>query len=209
MAKLYFRYGTVGSAKTLNLLAVAHTYESQGKNVIVIKPKVDTRFGEHLVKSRAGLQRNADYTVGDHDIIPPAALKNCNCLLVDEAQFLAPIFIDHLRSISINYDIPVICYGLRTDFKTNFFDGSKRLMEVSDLIQEIKNTCFFCDNKGIYNIKKVNEQFTFEGPQIELGSEETYLPCCASCYNSKKHEYTSKPNELNSYLPNMAKETSI
>lgn len=182
MAKLYFRYGTVGSAKTLNLLAVAHSYEQQGKRVLVIKPALDNRFGEIAVKSRAGLERNADLLVERDSEIDPAKFTSVHCVLVDEAQFLSSSLIEQLRRCAIELDIPVICYGLRQDFRTELFEGAKRLFELADEISEIKTTCYFCNRRALFNLKLRDGQPTLDGPSIELGAEERYLPACAACY---------------------------
>lgn len=187
MAKLYFRYGTMGSAKTLNLLAVAHSYQLQNKKVLILKPQLDTRFGADSVRSRSGLEKPADLLVTEETRLTPRMLETLSCILVDEAQFMHPAFIDHLRDISRDQGIPIICYGLRTDFKTQLFPGSRRLMELADTIEEIKNTCHYCNKKSIYNMRLVNGKGVLEGPQILLGAEETYLSVCAGCY----HEHTS------------------
>jgi thymidine kinase len=129
-AKLYFRHGAVGSAKTLSLLAVAHTYEAQGKTVIVIKPEMDRRFGTTTVASRAGLSREADLLVTAKTDLPDV-FDGCDCVLVDEAQFLSAHVIDQLRDLATRRGIPVICYGLRTDFRSELFDGSRRLFELA------------------------------------------------------------------------------
>jgi thymidine kinase len=185
MAKLYFRYGTVGSAKTLNLLAVAHSYGQQNKQVFVIKPALDNRFGEWVVKSRAGLEREADLLVEPDTRLDPAQYKGVHCILVDEAQFLSSQVIDQLRRFASELDIPVICYGLRSDFRTKLFEGSQRLLELADEISEIKTTCYFCNRRALFNLKLLNGQPTLEGPSVELGSEEKYLPACANCYSDK------------------------
>lgn len=195
MAKLYFRYGTMGSAKTLNLLAVAHSYQIQQKKVLVLKPQLDTRFGEDSVRSRSGLEKPADLLVSEGTRLTSETLKTLSCILVDEAQFLHPDFIDHLREISRDMNIPVICYGLRTDFRTHLFPGSKRLLELSDSIEEIKNTCHYCNRKSIFNMRLVNGKGVVEGPQILLGAEESYLSVCANCY--RKHTaYREASDEL-------------
>lgn len=186
MAKLYFRHGTMGSAKTLNLLAVAHSYELQGKEVLILKPALDDRFGQNAVRSRAGLEKAADVLVTAETRLLANDLVGLSCILVDEAQFLLPSFVDHLRAISRDLDIPVICYGLRTDFKTELFAGSKRLLELSDTIEEIKNTCHFCNKKAIFNARFTGGVIVDEGPQVLLGSEETYWPVCPACYESKR-----------------------
>lgn len=188
MAKLYFRHGTMGSAKTLNLLAVAHSYTIQNKDVLILKPQLDTRFGEGFVRSRSGLEKPADILVNLNTRLVAEDLKGISCVLVDEAQFLEPSFVDHLRAISRDFDVPVICYGLRTDFKTELFPGSKRLLELSDTIEEVKNTCHFCNKKAIFNARLVDGHVVSEGPQVMLGAEETYLPVCPSCYEAYKHK---------------------
>jgi thymidine kinase len=185
MAKLYFRYGTVGSAKTLNLLAVAHSYGQQNKRVFVIKPALDNRFGEWVVKSRAGLEREADLLVQPDTRLNPSQYKGVHCILVDEAQFLSAQLIDQLRRFASELDIPVICYGLRSDFRTKLFEGAQRLLELADEISEIKTTCYFCNRRALFNLKLLNGQPTLEGPSVELGLEEKYLPACATCYADK------------------------
>lgn len=188
MAKLYFRYGTVGSAKTLNLLAVAHNYRQQGKRVILVKPEIDSRFGVGVIKTRAGLEMLADV------VIPPAGdwytnlqvnLDGCACVLADEAQFLRDSDIDIFYAVAHSRNIPVICYGLRTDFRTHAFPAAKRLFELADSIEEVKTTCHYCLRKAIFNLKLVDGKPTKEGPSVELGCEEKYLPACASCYEQQ------------------------
>lgn len=182
MAKLYFRHGAVGSAKTLNLLAVAHNYEQQGKRAYLIKPALDERFGQWVIRSRAGLERPADLLVADETVLDHGELEGVSCVLVDEAQFLPATFIDQLRDVTVLCGVPVICYGLRTDFKTQLFEGSRRLFEVADIIQEIKTTCAFCERAATWNLKLVGGKATATGPIVELGCEERYLPACAACY---------------------------
>lgn len=185
MAKLYFRHGTVGSAKTLNLLAVAHNYRQQGKHVLLLKPELDDRFGKESIKSRAGLEMAADILVNPTTNLLQVPFDGVSCLLVDEAQFLTTENVDQLREIALVKDIPVICYGLRTDFRSKLFPGSLRLMELADSIEEVKATCFFCNRKSIMNLKHVNGRATLEGPAIQLGAEETYFPACYRCYRSQ------------------------
>lgn len=185
MAKLYFRYGSVGSAKTLNLLAVAHSYTQQSKRILVLKPELDTRFGKETIKSRAGLEREADLLVTPDTVLKRDAFENVHCVLVDEAQFLSASLVEQLRSISCDLNIPVICYGLRGDFKTHLFEGAKRLMELADEISEVKTTCFFCNRKAVFNLKLVDGTPTLAGPVIDLGAEEKYLPACPKCYTAR------------------------
>lgn len=182
MAKLYFRYGTVGSAKTLNLLAVAHNYQQQKKRVSVLKPKFDIRFSADDVKSRAGLAMAADRLIDADTTFGFNEFDGVDCIVVDEAQFLSRRVIDQFRTIATKSDIPIICYGLRTDFRGQLFEGSQRLFEVADSIEEIKTTCAYCNRKAIFNLKFINGQPTLDGPTIELGAEEKYLPACSKCY---------------------------
>lgn len=180
MAKLYFRFGTMGSAKTLNLLAVAHNYEIQGKKVFIIKPSIDTRFGVKAVQSRAGLKRDADMCIKPSADIDFRKLEGVKCILVDECQFLTAHQVDQLRTIATEMNIPVICYGLRTNFKTHLFEGSKRLMEVADSIEEIKTTCCHCDKKAVFNIRVCADGVCKDGEEILVGCEE-YKAVCSSC----------------------------
>lgn len=193
MAKLYFRYGTVGSAKTLNLLAVAHNYRQQNKKVLLLKPELDTRFGKDIIKTRAGLEAPVDVLVPTDG---PCALPDLNgvvCVLVDEAQFLSVAAVDQLHNLAhaCTYPpyhragVPVICYGLRTDFRRQLFPASQRLLELADSIEEIKTICTFCLRKAIFNLKLCDGEPTLAGPSVELGCEEKYLPVCAACYAVK------------------------
>ena len=182
MAKLYFRHGTVSSAKTMNLLAVAHNYRSQGKRVILIKPRLDTRWGQEVILSRSGLEAQADLLVDADSRLDPARFAGVDCVLVDEAQFLSPALVEQLRMLTSNPGLPVICYGLRTDFRTRLFEGSRRLLELADSVEEVKVTCKFCNRKAIFNMRLVNGTPTAEGAQIELGGDEKYVPVCSLCY---------------------------
>jgi thymidine kinase len=184
MPKLYFRYGTMNSSKTANLLMVAHNYAAQGKSIVLIKPKIDTRFGSDTITSRAIEGRKADILLdGTEDKIHIPT--ECACVLVDEAQFLSERNVNALRHIT--QTTPVICYGLRTDYCSHLFTGSKRLMEIADTIEEIKTICVKCSKKAI-----VNAKFCIDGEercivrdgdaQIELGAEEKYQPMCWQCW---------------------------
>jgi len=185
MAKLYFRHGTVGSAKTLNLLAVAHNYRQQNKRVMLIKPSLDTRFGEAQIRSRAGLNCDADLLVHADTRLKDDDFRGLSCVLVDEAQFVSPAVIDQLRRITLELEVPIICYGLRTDFRGELFAGARRLFEMADSIEEIKTTCAFCNRKAIMNLKHSNGVATVDGPSIDLGAEEKYFPACWHCYTEQ------------------------
>jgi thymidine kinase len=185
MPKLYFKYGTMSSAKTANLLMVAHNYKLQGKTVLLIKPILDDRFG-YKIKSRCGLESDVDYLLEKDDSnLKYIVHHSFDVILVDEAQFLTLEQVNSLRKIS--FHIPVLCYGLRTDYKTNLFEGSKRLMEISDTIEEIKTTCYFCNRKATVNLKYRNNLIVKEGSdEIELGTEDKYLCSCFECWNKKE-----------------------
>jgi len=189
MAKLYFRHGTVGSAKTLNLLAVAHNYRQQEKKVLLVKPAVDTRFGANSIKTRAGLEMPADIVVPADGALVLPELTGVACVLVDEAQFLRAHDIEQFRYVA-NQGAPVICYGLRTDFRRKLFPAAQRLMELADSIEEIKTTCTYCLRKAIFNLKIRNGQPTVDGPSVELGCEELYLPVCGGCYDAQFRNHT-------------------
>lgn len=183
MSKLYFRYGTVNSAKTLNLLAVAHNYRQQGKRALIVKPALDTRWGKEWITSRAGPKMPADLVLEGNSVITADDLEGVSCVLVDEAQFLSLFTIEQLAYIAHRTPgTPVICYGLRTDFKTRLFPASARLLELADTIEEVKTTCQYCERKAIFNLKSVGGLPTREGPSVELGAEEKYAPACALCY---------------------------
>lgn len=183
VAKLYFRYGTMDSAKSMNLLAVAHNYRKQGKRVLLAKPRLDGRFGNHKIASRSGLEAAADLLIDDETVLDPSDFAQLDCVLIDEAQFLPPAVIDDLRRITVDPGVPVICYGLRTDFRTRLFPGAQRLMELADRIEEVKVTCQYCAKKAICNLRFVNGTPTVRGPQIQLGADEQYAPVCWSHYD--------------------------
>lgn len=189
MAKLYFRYGAMGSAKTLNLLAVRHNYEVQGKRVLLLKPAVDIRFGQDTVRSRAGLEHPADYLLEPGDRLQASDLEGLHCILVDECQFLSEEMVDYLRELTWLHNIPVIAYGLRTDFRRRLFEGSRRLMELADSIEEIKTTCKFCNRKAVFNLRHDAEgRALLDGPTLLLGADTAYSPTCHPCYHTRMEE---------------------
>jgi len=184
MPKLYFRYGTMNSSKTANLLMVSHNYKSQGKKVILIKPKIDTRFDTNIIKSRAGFQDNCDILLDKNDNLLTYSnmFTDTNCILVDEAQFLTSDHVEQLRELT--NVTPVICYGLRTDYMSNLFSGSKRLMELADSIEEIKTTCINCNKKATINAKFINNEIIYFGSsEPDIGAEEKYKAMCWSCWS--------------------------
>lgn len=182
MAKLYFRYGTMDSAKTMNLLAVAHNYRQQGKTIALLKPRLDDRFGGRVIASRSGLEKPVDLLLADDSQLDPPFFADLDCVLVDEAQFLSVKVIEQLRALTRTQNVPVICYGLRTDFRTRLFDGARRLFELADSIEEVKVTCQFCNRKAIFNMRLIDGEPSESGETIQLGGNESYAPSCHSCY---------------------------
>lgn len=179
----------MGSGKTLNILAVRHNYEQQGKRVLLIKPALDSRFGIDIVKSRAGLEYKADLLVEPNTVLDRSRLKGLACILIDEGQFLSGNMVEQLREITRVENIPVIAYGLRTDFTGHLFPGSKRLLELADSIEEMKTTCRFCNKKAVFNLRHdATGNAIAEGPIIQVGGDELYSPVCYSCYVKKKEQ---------------------
>lgn len=188
MPKLYFRYGTMNASKTANLLMVSHNYISQNKKVILMKPKIDNRSfdlenncNKIYISSRTGMKKECDILIDDNFNIIDYDFTDIYCVLVDECQFLTKSNVNMLRELSLK--IPVICYGLRTDFMSNLFEGSKRLMEIADEIEEIKTICTICDKKSIINAKVINNKVIKEDSNIiDLGFEDKYQSMCYSCW---------------------------
>ena len=188
MAKLYFRHGPMGSAKTLNLLAVAHNYRSQGKRVKLLKPRLDARFSHRGIVSRSGLALDADLLLEPDTVLDPQEFEGHACVLVDEAQFLSARLIEQLRALTLSPGVPVICYGLRTDFRSRLFEGSQRLLELADSIEEVKVTCHFCNRKAVFNLRLLDGKATAAGEQIMLGGDESYAPACYGCRDARLGE---------------------
>lgn len=186
MAKLYFRYGAMSSGKTLDLLKVYYNYKEKGMSTLVLKPLVDTK-GDSDVISRVGSRLRVNFLVDDddniYDIVQNEILKKkISCILVDEVQFLLKKHVDQLSDVVDLLDIPVICYGLRADFRGDLFEGSKRLFEISDSIEELKTVCD-CGKKAIWNVRYVNNAITFKGSQIAIDNTDnvTYKSMCRKC----------------------------
>ena len=180
MSKLYFKYGVMGSSKTAQALITKFNYEENGKQVLLLKPATDDRDGADAIKSRIGLEGVATI-IGTDDPIPISLIANYDVIICDESQFFSPEQIERLKDIAVFCDIPVLCYGLLTDFQTNLFPGSKRLIELADSLQEIKMVCR-CGCKATVNARRVDGEVTTEGEQILLGSNETYEAMCYECW---------------------------
>lgn len=184
MAKLYFRYGAMGSSKTANALMVNYNYLERGCESLLLKPKLDNRDGEHIIRSRIGLEASCRFV---EDFLEeaekdPASVSEYDALIVDEAQFLSEEQVNKLADIVDNYDIPVICYGLRTDFKANMFPGSKRLLEIADKIEEVKTVCW-CGKKATHNARIFNGKIVRDGAQVMMGGNESYIALCRKHFN--------------------------
>ncbi len=194
MAKLYFRYGAMNSGKSTALMQVAHNYEERGMKVVVIKPRIDTK-AKDKISSRIGIDRQVDHLIDKNEDVRDYIYKldNVKCVLVDEVQFLNAKQIDQLLFITIEKDIPVICYGIRTDFKLNGFEGSSRLLEIAHSIEEMKTICK-CGRKALFNARVINGEFVFSGNQVAIdGNDEvTYESLCPKCY----FEELEKKNEI-------------
>jgi thymidine kinase len=193
MAKLYFRYGAMNSGKSTNMLQAAFNYEERGQQVLLAKPQIDTK-GDTAIVSRLGVRRPVDFLITPQDDLwalfaeerarlELATQKPLNCLLVDEAQFLTESQVDDLLRIAILSDVPVLAYGIRTDFQTIAFPGSRRLLEISHSLEELKTICR-CGRKAVFNTRMVNGQYIFDGDQvaIEDGVDVVYESLCGTCY---------------------------
>ena len=185
MAKLYFKYGAMGSSKSAQALITQFNYEELGMRVWLIKPSIDDRDGAAIVKSRVGLFREADVIFPEDDLRTRYEVAGkCDVIIADEAQFLTQQ-IDQLREIVDEADIPVLCFGLRTDFLTHLFPGSQRLMELADSITEIKNVCA-CGSKATVNARlDANGNILTEGSQVFLGGNDSYIAMCHRCWRKK------------------------
>ncbi|HEX6955266.1 MAG TPA: thymidine kinase [Agromyces sp.] len=192
MAKLYFRYGAMNSGKSTALLQAAFNYEERGHRVLLAKPAVDTK-GDRDIVSRLGVVREVDFTIGPDDqvlevfqryrtAVIEAKGRDVSCLLVDEAQFLTAEQVDDLLRIALLDDVPVLAYGIRTDFQTTAFRGSRRLLEIAHSLEELKTICR-CGRKAIFNGRRIGGEYVFDGDQVAIdGVEVTYESLCGVCY---------------------------
>ncbi len=192
VAKLYFKYGAMGSSKTANALITKFNYEERGMKVWLIKPSIDVRDGAAVVRSRIGLEAHAEIITPDKNLFQEYEKHtDCHVVIADECQFFAENQIDQLREIVDKLDVPVLCYGLRTDFLTKLFPGSRRLFEVADSITEIKTICT-CGKKAIVNARIDGEgKVVTEGGQILIGGNDSYVAMCHSCWKNaieKQHD---------------------
>lgn len=197
MAKLYFRFGAMNSGKSTSLLQVAHNYEERSQQVLIAKPAVDTK-GDSTIVSRLGVDRRVDFLItpganlrelareyANNGLIIPG-IKNLSCLLIDEGQFLTRAQVDQAFELAVLDGVPVICYGIRTDFLTVGFPGSIRLMEIAHSLEELKTICR-CGKKAMFNARKFDGEFIFKGNQVAIdGVEVTYESLCGVCYLNER-----------------------
>ena len=185
MAKLYFKYGAMGSSKTAQALITKYNYEENDLKVWLIKPSADTRDGKQVLRSRIGLEAEVEVIPPDMDILArfdETRRGSCNVIIVDECQFLTERQIDELRAIVNDRNVPVMCFGLRTDFQTKLFPGSRRLMELADEIQEIKTMCD-CGAKATVNARiDASGHIITQGAQVVRGGNDSYIAMCHKCY---------------------------
>ena len=195
MSKLYFRYGAMNSGKSTALLQAAYNYEERSQHVLIAKPSVDSK-GDKSIVSRLGVSRDVDFLItpsqnlrekfaSEAESLNRTENKKTACLLLDEAQFLTPEQVDQCLEIAVLDGVPVLAYGIRTDFKTLSFPGSKRLLEISHSLEELKTICR-CGRKAMFNGRLLNGVFVFDGEQVAIdGDQVTYESLCANCYLEK------------------------
>ena len=199
MAKLYFRYGAMNSGKTTSLLQTAHNYEERGQRVVLVKACVDTK-GDDTIVSRLGVSRRVDVLLSAADDVRALVRalargegaralgesgprrRAVDCVLVDEAQFLTPLQVDQLMELVLLDDVPVLAYGIRTDFRTTGFPGSRRLLEIAHSLEELKTICR-CGRKAVFNARRIGGRFVFDGDQVAIdGVDVAYESLCGKCY---------------------------
>ncbi|MDG4510077.1 thymidine kinase [Streptococcus suis] len=190
MAQLYYKYGTMNSGKTIEILKVAHNYEEQGKPVVIMTSALDTRDAFGVVSSRIGMRREAVAIDDEMDIfgyiqkIQPRPY----CVLIDEAQFLRRHHVYDLARVVDELDVPVMAFGLKNDFRNELFEGSKHLLLLADKLDEIKTICQYCSKKATMVLRTQDGKPTYEGEQIQIGGNETYIPVCRKHYFSPEIE---------------------
>lgn len=196
--KLYFRYGTMGSAKTALLLTQAYNFEERGMQYMCFKPIIDDREKDNVIRSRIGIERKCEWIYPDTDIYE--LVKNLyeetlvlkDWILIDEAQFLTATQVDQLSRIVDDYGTNVVCYGLRTDFQSHVFEGSRRLFELADTIDEVKSTCS-CGRKTIINARIDGQgNIVTDGAQVEIGGDDKYVALCRSCWRNRRIESANR-----------------
>jgi thymidine kinase len=182
VAQLYFRFGTMGAGKSIELLKIAYNYEEQGKRVLMFTSMLDSRYGIGKITSRIGEQRDAVVIDSELDIFEKVKNNEPHCVLVDEAQFLSRENVLEFSRVVDQLNIPVIAYGLKNDFQNNLFPGSEALLIYADKLEEVKTVCWYCNRKATMVLRLMNGAPVFEGEQIQVGGNDTYMPVCRRCY---------------------------
>jgi thymidine kinase len=182
MSKLYFRYSAMNAGKSTALMQVAHNYQERGMRAIILKPATDTKAHDHI-SSRIGIEKPVDYLIGESDnLLKTLDLTDVSCVLVDESQFLSSAQVDQLWELAVTHDVPVICYGIRTDFQLEGFPGSTRLLLLAHSVEELKTICR-CGSKALYNMRLIDGTPIFDGEQVAIDGEQvTYESVCGRCY---------------------------
>ncbi|HEM5246126.1 TPA: thymidine kinase [Streptococcus suis] len=190
MAQLYYKYGTMNSGKTIEILKVAHNYEEQGKPVVIMTSALDTRDAFGVVSSRIGMRREAVAIDDEMDIFGYIQKMEPHpyCVLIDEAQFLRRHHVYDLARVVDELDVPVMAFGLKNDFRNELFEGSKHLLLLADKLDEIKTICQYCSKKATMVLRTQDGKPTYEGAQIQIGGNETYIPVCRKHYFSPEIE---------------------
>ena len=194
MAKLYFKFGAMGCSKTAQALITKFNYEERGMKVLLVKPSTDKRDGATTVRSRIGLHAEAITVPESVDLYDLYKDENsdCNVIIVDECQFLHPDQVDQLSRVVMDFDVPVLCFGLSTDFLTHLFPGSRRLFEIADSIQEIKSVCK-CGDKATVNARLDDDgNVVFSGDQLCLGGNERYVAMCKKCWLKARRDQEAR-----------------
>ncbi len=186
MSRLYFKYGCMNSSKSANLLMIRHNYIEQGFRVLLLKPKIDTRDGDNIIRSRIGIEAECIMIDSDVNILNMDEIKNSDIIMVDEAQFLTAKQVDQLYEITMHTN--VLCFGLLTDFRQQLFEGSKRLIERAESLMEIKTVCK-CGAKATVNVRYSGDgKLLTEGEQVDIGGNDRYKAMCKKCYASARKE---------------------
>ena len=194
MAKLYFKFGAMGCSKSAQALITKFNYEERGMKVLLVKPSIDNRDGETIVKSRIGLTAEAIAVAESVNLynLYNNSYKDCDVIIVDECQFLHPDQVDQLSQVVMDFNVPVLCFGLSTDFQTHLFAGSKRLFEIADSITEIKSVCK-CGDKATVNARlDGNGNVVFNGDQLCIGGNERYVAMCKKCWIKARREQEAR-----------------
>lgn len=215
MAKLYFRYGAMNSGKSTALLQAAHNYLERGQQVLLAKPTIDVK-GDRSIVSRLGVERPVDFTVGPADDLLELFTAHRDgvlartgsaiaCLLMDEAQFLSDAQVDDLLRIVVLQDVPVLAYGIRTDFRTIAFPGSRRLLEVAHVLEELRTVCR-CGRKAIFNARRIADRFVFDGAQVAIDTRDdvSYESLCGRCYLAESGGVLSEGGTLGGFAHSSA-----